>query len=79
MDIYIYIYIYVYTMTDGVMCCTAPEVLQGDYDHRCDLWSLGVICYMLLSGSPPFYGKTPDEIHQSTLTKEAEYPERRFK
>mmetsp|Transcript_10159 Transcript_10159/g.15406 ORF Transcript_10159/g.15406 Transcript_10159/m.15406 type:complete len:730 (-) Transcript_10159:246-2435(-) len=58
---------------------TAPEVLKGDYDHRCDLWSLGVICYMLLSGSPPFFGKTPDDIHNSTLTKEAEYPERRFK
>mmetsp|Transcript_1928 Transcript_1928/g.3060 ORF Transcript_1928/g.3060 Transcript_1928/m.3060 type:complete len:718 (+) Transcript_1928:152-2305(+) len=58
---------------------TAPEVLSGDYDHRCDLWSLGVICYMLLSGSPPFFGKTPDDIHNSTLTKDAEYPERRFK
>lgn len=58
---------------------TAPEVLSGDYDYRCDLWSLGVICYMLLSGSPPFFGKTPDDIHNSTLTKEAEYPERRFK
>ncbi|CAE7465185.1 CPK20, partial [Symbiodinium microadriaticum] len=68
-------------MSQRVGSCyyTAPEVLTGAYDHRCDLWSLGVICYMLLSGSPPFYGKTPDEIHKSTLTKEAEYPERKFK
>mmetsp|Transcript_12385 Transcript_12385/g.12790 ORF Transcript_12385/g.12790 Transcript_12385/m.12790 type:complete len:565 (-) Transcript_12385:261-1955(-) len=58
---------------------TAPEVLSGDYDYRCDIWSLGVICYMLLSGSPPFYGKTPEDIHHATLTKEAEFPERRFR
>jgi serine/threonine protein kinase len=58
---------------------TAPEVLSGDYDERCDIWSLGVICYMLLSGTPPFFGKTPEEIHNSTLTKEAEFPAKRFR
>eukprot|EP00607_Mallomonas_marina_P004898 CAMPEP_0182437126 /NCGR_PEP_ID=MMETSP1167-20130531/84830_1 /TAXON_ID=2988 /ORGANISM="Mallomonas Sp, Strain CCMP3275" /LENGTH=722 /DNA_ID=CAMNT_0024629925 /DNA_START=292 /DNA_END=2457 /DNA_ORIENTATION=+ len=58
---------------------TAPEVLNGAYDHRCDLWSLGVITYMLLSGCPPFVGKTPEEIHMSTLTHEPEFSERRFK
>jgi calcium-dependent protein kinase len=35
----------------------APEVLRGDYDNKVDLWSIGVITFMLLSSSLPFFGK----------------------
>lgn len=40
----------------GTPYTVAPEVIRGSYDERCDVWAIGVIAYLLLSGESPFGG-----------------------
>lgn len=46
----------------GTPYYTSPQVLDGRYTKACDLWSCGVIMYMLLCGIPPFPGKSDEEV-----------------
>ena len=49
----------------------APEVMMGKYNESADMWSLGVIMYILLSGEPPFHGDSPSQIMKKV--REGEY------
>ena len=49
----------------------APEVLEKNYNEKCDMWSLGVIMYLLLVGKFPFTGKSREEIFENI--KENDY------
>jgi serine/threonine protein kinase len=47
----------------------SPEVLQDlEVTYACDLWSLGVIIFQMLSGYTPFKGKTPEETYTNIKT-----------
>ncbi|KAG7560217.1 Protein kinase domain [Arabidopsis thaliana x Arabidopsis arenosa] len=45
----------------------APEVLHRSYSTEADIWSIGVISYILLCGSRPFYGRTESAIFRCVL------------
>jgi len=45
----------------------APEVLCGSYDEKCDIWSCGVILYILLCGYPPFSGNSKEETMHNVM------------
>ena len=52
----------------------APEVLNGSYDEKCDIWSCGVILYILLCGYPPFPGKNENEIFEKIKVGKLRFP-----
>jgi calcium-dependent protein kinase len=57
----------------------SPEVIDGKYDEKCDIWSCGVILYILLSGHPPFVGRNDREVLQKVKSHRIDYSSGAFK
>jgi len=64
--------------TIGTLVYCSPEVLLNNYNEKCDLWSCGIILYLLLTGKFPFYGKTENEIIEKILNQKIEFNEEIF-
>lgn len=62
----------------GTPAYIAPEIIRekGYTGFGADIWSLGVMTYMALTGNVPFKGNTIEELHQSILTKEVTFSEK---
>eukprot|EP00349_Pseudokeronopsis_sp_Brazil_P000772 CAMPEP_0202958910 /NCGR_PEP_ID=MMETSP1396-20130829/3181_1 /ASSEMBLY_ACC=CAM_ASM_000872 /TAXON_ID= /ORGANISM="Pseudokeronopsis sp., Strain Brazil" /LENGTH=153 /DNA_ID=CAMNT_0049677219 /DNA_START=815 /DNA_END=1276 /DNA_ORIENTATION=- len=51
----------------GTPYYVCPEIIRGAYDKGCDLWSVGVLTYIMLCGYPPFNGQTEAELFDNIL------------
>ena len=57
----------------GTPYYVAPEVLKGEYDEKCDIWSIGAVTYLLLCGEPPFTGNSNNEIFKKIVNEHVRF------
>ena len=64
--------------TIGTLVYCSPEVLKNNYNQKCDIWSCGVIMYILLCGRYPFYGSSEEEITRKILIGTFNFEDKHF-
>ena len=52
----------------------APEVLNKEYNQKCDIWSIGVITYIMICGFPPFNADDDEEIMKKAKLGKFDFP-----
>ena len=57
----------------GTPYYVAPEVLKGEYDEKCDIWSIGAMTYLMLCGEPPFNGNSNNEIFKKIVKESIKF------
>ena len=57
----------------GTPYYVAPEVLKGEYDEKCDIWSIGAMTYLMLCGDPPFTGNSNNDIFKKILKNDLRF------
>lgn len=57
----------------------APELVKGKYDQSCDIWSVGIVAYIMLCGYPPFNGETDLDIFEAIKQANFKFPSRSWK
>ncbi|CAB9505557.1 MAP kinase-activated protein kinase 2 (Fragment) [Seminavis robusta] len=57
----------------GTMSYMAPEVLGMSYGQKCDVWSCGVIAFIVLTGKQPFKGETDKETFTNIVSGAVKY------
>ena len=66
------------TTIAGTPYFIAPEVLHGEYGKECDIWSLGVVLYIILSGKYPFDGNGRAEVFAKIQNGHFDFPPSSF-
>jgi len=58
----------------------APEVIkQEEYGREIDIWSVGVVCYVILSGSLPFFHNVLHKLYRQIVERDLSFPEQAWK
>lgn len=63
----------------GTPYYVSPEVLEGQYAEKSDVWSIGVIMYMMLCGSPPFQGNDIKAVLASVMAAQLRFDQKEWK